>query len=247
MKSKPTAKSFVSVRIGAPDSPKFREIRLSRFQFELLLIVVPTLIIWGIISTAILVSNKNALTVESKATTAAGQSQIPNASAKPHDAATSAPAPAAFPKIQTADKSIVRTNDPETPANFKSLSKASITIDSRYVVNASIIGDIEKGFFKLRLTTSNLTEKLESGYFWVSIRAVSKAGEDVWYSVSKNMPIDAEGHSDTPNNGIRFSFRRTKTQLLPLYGPPIGIDKFAEMVIGFAGEDGLQVVGTANL
>jgi hypothetical protein len=247
MNTKVRAKPFVSIRIGAPESPKFREVRLSRLQFEIALILFPTAIIWGIISTTILVSNTNALRGESKATAAVSPSQSANVMGEPNGAMTSAPAPTALPKIQKPNTSAFRTNDRATPATTNSLSKASMTIDSRFVVTASIIGDNAKGSFKLRLTTSNLTDKLESGHFWINIRAVSTAGVDVWYSVSRNMTIDADGHSDTPKNGIRFSFRHTKTQLLPLYGPPIGIDKFAEMIVGFAGEDGHQVVGTAKL
>ena len=57
MKSKASSHPFVRIRIGSAESTKFREVKLTRAQFEVCLIVLPVVVIWGIVSTVLLTVN----------------------------------------------------------------------------------------------------------------------------------------------------------------------------------------------
>jgi hypothetical protein len=244
---KGTAKPFVSIRIS-PDSPKCREVRLSRLQFEIAIIALPTAIIWGIISTTILVTNNNVLNGDIHVVSGKNISQPDvNDKKNPTDgtedrAAMTAMIKNAAPKATSVPAPLVKD-----PVSNQPLGHASIQIHGRFAVDARILGNSDSGPFTLKITTTNLTQKLESGHFWVNIHAITKEGEDAWYSITQNMHIDADGRAETPANGLFFSFQYTKEQRLPLFGPSVEIERFGEMSIGFASEDGAQVVGKGKL
>ena len=259
MQKKSRSMPFATIRIGVPESAKFREIKLSRFQFEITLIALPTAIIWGLISTVILFQNKKFISndkpvtnerLEAKSTAnSIGSETLDKTIATKELADNSLPSLTTKSLEKYPVPTIRETTEKSktTPTVKNRWGKSTFKINERFAVSTSVIGDTSKGPFSLKLATKNLSDKLETGFLWVSIRGVTKTGADVWFTATENMKIDWDGHTDSPDDGIHYSFRHYKEQILPLYGPSVEIRKFDELIIGFADAQGKQLIGKINL
>lgn len=238
---------FVKIQIGSSNSPKPREFGLTRWQFEVILLVIPTVFLWGLVSTAILLKtmyfDRSFHTAQDTAalptssnpkvpTQESGQLSDYNGMSTRTIAETDA---AEEPLVkQTADNA-----EPITPTNAITaslplpLASRSFRVDDIFAIDFSITRNSKKESYAATVAMTNLKGTVEAGRYWISVLALTKAGEKVWLTPMPKVRINSSGQAEDPQRGWAYSFKNFRKSDLALPKYTSELVRFEEAVIGF--------------
>ena len=236
-KLKTKSAHFVNIKIGAPDDTKMREMKFSRFQFELFLVLVPVVIIWGLVSTFILIKNLNS---PAASTSTAAPAIIAPSQIDVSGATTTAEQPREAPRetqqeARPAGAAITSFNGTKAHAWIKQ----TFTVDKIFQIRLSVFSKASNGPFTLALSMENQSGTRETGHFWAAVRAIDKTGKELIFSATPAVTLDATGNTKNARNGFYFAVAHRRDHLLVLTGPKTDVVRFTEVIFGIeAGSKG---------
>ena len=264
MKSKKTDETYVKIQIGNEKQSSFKEFNLTRFQYDVAIVLIPVITIWGLGSTTLLfrdlISRRSTRQITEIAKPPAASinatDHIAGSAAKTEAESTVIQSksmtskPESTTTVEQANNTAVIASNNQSPDTVSTSVKGSklmaantLTINKTFLIHARIYKKSKTGPFTAVLAFENLTGKLQSGHFWAQAHAISIDGRDLWYSVTPDVTIDGDGNANNPKSGRGFSFRHFREQEMSLQGPTAEVLKFSEIIIGFERPSHEQLTG----
>jgi hypothetical protein len=210
---------FAKIEVGLGQTGRPRVIHFSRFQFEVVMVLLPAVVVWGLVSTGLLLYQLLRHPIPMVQSIVVQES--PKLETKPAESL-----PKALP--QSVIPEVGKINGVKVPANPVSGHSVSATkikytasrflVEDAFAVSATVTSSSLSGPFKLALDIENLTGQLERGHLWARVNALLDNGQEVVLYSSPAITIGADGRIQNPKKGVAFSFQRFLQRSLPLYG-----------------------------
>jgi hypothetical protein len=218
-------------------------VKLKRWQFEAILVILPTLAIWGIASTTMLLWNHILWDDVPKPEVHA---IIDRANFHQNDIAQ--PAVSNYPQIPT--QSVVRKNrDSKVSAKIEGFASAVIPtryVDGVYSIAGKLSFSSSDSTALLDLRVHNLTDTKQDGRMWARAKGITADGKEVWFTSNPELQFNNDGKATNPQRGLRYSFRHMRESSLTLSGPNILVKKFIRAEIGFQRSSGDQSISVID-
>ena len=237
VKIKTTSLPFVKIKIGDPNNSRPREWSLNRWQFELILIIVPVFLIWGIVSTGILLRGLGTTGIQHPLVSTevipeaapAAESGAATVSEKAAEAAGQFAA-ARLPRVAAAvTENSSRGNLDVVPGATRTLGETSFTMSDVIKVRAKILGRSTDGPFRISFDAENLTGTLLKGKMSIQVTAQSMSGTPLLFDATR---INVGGEKSKGGNKIIFySFTHARQQELELIGEDSAVAKFTGIIV----------------
>ena len=216
--------TFAKLEIAIGDKARSRVINFSRAQFEVCMVLVPAIAIWGLVSTGLLFWH---LTLQSNVVVAKAETTL---ASPPASIALTANETVAV----TAQKTPAKTSlEASTKTKLGIYVATRFKVDDVFAVSAKINEAGTRGPFSITLAIENLTGAMERGHFWVRINAVDKNGRDMFLYSSPAILIGTDGRSQNPRKGVSFAFQNALNKSLSLYGDNELVAELKSLEVGF--------------
>ena len=242
----------IALSIGKSADGALRDIRLSRRQSEMLIVGLPILFIWAILSTG--------LYIHQSISRLSSHESLSEVKQLPLDETTAAIVPKAKSMVAAESNTVVQTTSKASSSEItnilpqprvessKLLLRKEVVLGNVFRVQASIVTQPTGTYPQLHLLMSNSTGSLEEGTFWAQVSAIDKQGNEVTFESTRGMSLDSEGKIDNPRKGSRYSIRYQRERTIVLLGPKVEIQRYTKVLLGISrASSGEQIVGKAEL
>jgi hypothetical protein len=212
---------YARLEIGPPAHR--RVVQFSRAQFEILLLLLPAVFIWGVGSTILLMSLIWNPDQETSKMAEVGSGVVQTA---PVNEISQSQMDSLTVNAQTEVPS-------KPPAPVIQYGGANFTVGQIFAVKALVTATSDKGPLSVVYTLKNLGAEHERGHLWVRVRGTNKAGAEVNYLSSPGIEFTEDGHALNPERGVRYSVRGYLSKSILLYGDQSEISDLASIEFGF--------------
>ena len=246
----------IALAIGKSHDGKLRDIHLSPRQSEVLIVGLPILFIWAILSTGLYIHQSISVLSSrdpSNETKHLSQDVATSVTVKAHESP-----PSVFTKeklTKSAESTTVAQPPPKTnPSKISiasphnTLLRNDVVIGNIFRVKTSIVAHAPGTNPQLHLLLSNSTGSLEEGTLWAQVSAIDKQGKEITFESARGMTIDSEGKTDNPRKGSRYSIRHERERTIDLQGPKAEVQRYTKVLLGISrAPSGEQIIGKTEL
>lgn len=241
---------FVKIQIGLSESKTSREIGLTRLQFEILILLIPVVFLWGVGSTAVLIKT---LFIDRPKTTevssaAADALPVTKRDLKANEALT-------MPLNRHAENQTLGSPERTSTTLKKDTNRTdtavvasrSFKVDDIFSIGFSIAKKPGDNGYSAMISMSNLQSKADSGRYWFSVLALTKSDEKIWLTPMPEVRITSAGEAQNPERGRIYAFQNFRKSEFALPKQGHDIVRFEEVIVGFYRDDSTATISKAKL